>query len=464
MAIENRHPVRSQRMRYFLATLALVSTLHAAPRQPNVILIMADDLGYEAIAANGGEGAKTPNLDKLAQEGVRFEACHVQPLCTPTRVALMTGMVNARNYTHFGHMDPAQTTFGNIFKQAGYATGIVGKWQLGHDMTLPAKWGFDEYCLWQLTRRPSRYKNPGLEVNGKEIDYTQGEYGPDIVNEYALDFITRKKDAPFLLYYPMMLTHSPYDPTPDSADYNEKAAKNAKGKDGQRFADMVAYMDKLIGKLVARLDETGLRKDTLIVFLGDNGTGNGTPMKFRGEVVLGAKGQTIAHGTHVPLIVNWPGAAKSGHTCDNIIDVTDFLPTICAAARVSIPESLKLDGRSFLPQIRGEQGVERPWRYTWYNPSGGAKAKAEFSHDHRFKLYSDGRFFDVKADPLEQTPLKEDSLDDAARAAQRKLDVAIESFQGVRPEPIARQGQSFGGEGEAKKEKGITNKKKAPKL
>ena len=113
MAIEDRLSVRSHhmtRLAVFLATLVTAS-LHARP--PNVILIMADDLGYEAIAANGGEGAKTPHLDKLAQEGVRFDACHVQPLCTPTRTALMTGMVNARNYTHFGHMDPAQVTFGS---------------------------------------------------------------------------------------------------------------------------------------------------------------------------------------------------------------------------------------------------------------------------------------------------------------------------------------------------------------
>lgn len=341
------------RLAVFLATLVTAS-LHARP--PNVILIMADDLGYEAIAANGGEGAKTPHLDKLAQEGVRFDACHVQPLCTPTRTALMTGMVNARNYTHFGHMDPAQVTFGNLFKQAGYATGIVGKWQLGHDMALPAKWGFDEYCLWQLTRRPGRYKNVGLEVNGKEVDYTHGEYGPDVVNDYALDFITRKKDTPFLLYYPMMLTHGPYDPTPDSVDYVEGSAKKDKDQDGQRFADMVAYMDKLIGKLTARLDNLDLRNDTLLIFLGDNGTGSGTPMKYRGEIILGAKGQSNQYGTHVPLIVNWPGAAKSGHTCPDLIDTTDFLPTICAAARVPIPESLKIDGRSFLPQIRGELG------------------------------------------------------------------------------------------------------------
>lgn len=440
-------------MRYLLALLLAAVSLQA--KQPNVILIMADDLGYEAIAANGGEGAKTPNLDRLAKEGVRFDDCHVQPLCTPTRTALMTGMVNARNYTHFGHMDPAQVTFGNVFKQAGYATCIAGKWQLGHDMALPAKWGFDEYCLWQLTRRPSRYKNPGLEVNGEEMDYTQGEYGPDIVNDYAIDFIARNKEKPFLLYYPMMLTHSPYDPTPDSADYAEKGRAKGKGKDNaeQRFADMVAYTDKLIGKLVAKLDETGVRNDTLLIFLGDNGTGNGTPMKFRGGSVDGGKSHTHQYGTHVPLIVSWPGQAKSGQVCDDIIDVTDFLPTLCAAAQVAIPEALKIDGRSFLPQIRGEEGHPREWRYTWYNPSGGPKAKAEFAHDQRFKLYSDGSFYDMQADPKENAPLQAEALDAMSKATKEKLAIAIASFQNARPEAIAKQGEAFGGEGDPQPKK-----------
>lgn len=460
--MEQRAGLRFRRMRQLLFLLLAAATLQA--KQPNVILIMADDLGYEAIAANGGEGGKTPNLDRLAKEGVRFEDCHVQPLCTPTRVALMTGLVNSRNYTHFGHMDPAQTTFGNVFKQAGYVTAIVGKWQLGHDMALPAKWGFDEYCLWQLTRRPSRYKNPGLEINGKEVDYTQNEYGPDIVNDYAMEFIAKNKEKPFFLYYPMMLTHNPYDPTPDSVDYLEKAAGKGKGGNSeQRFADMVAYMDKLIGKLDAKLSEAGVRENTLLIFLGDNGTGSGTPMKFRGEVVEGGKSHTHRFGTHVPLIVSWPGQAKAGDVCDDIIDVTDFFPTICAAANVPMPESLKLDGRSFLPQIRGQEGHPRHWRYTWYNPSGGAKAKAEWAEDKRFKLYADGQLFDTQADPKEKAPLKDDALDEPAKAAKAELATAIANYQGVRPEAIAKQGQAFGGEGDPEPKKKGKNKKKAPK-
>src|ERR1044071_1890002 len=139
----------------------------AADRQPNVVLVLIDDFGYECVTADGGESYQTPVMDRLAATGVRFEQCHVQPLCTPTRVQLMTGLSNRRNYTHFGHLDPTQKTFGNIFRDAGYATCITGKWQLSNGYEGPGKFGFDEYCLWQLTRRPGRYKNPGLEINRK---------------------------------------------------------------------------------------------------------------------------------------------------------------------------------------------------------------------------------------------------------------------------------------------------------
>ena len=187
--------------------LAPLASLHAAEHKPNIVLILIDDFGYECVTADGGESYRTPVMDRLAATGVRFEQCHAQPLCTPTRVQLMTGIGNKRNYTHFAHLDPSQKTFGNLLKDAGYATCITGKWQLSNGFNGPAHFGFDEYCLWQLKRRPGRYKNPGLEINGKLHDYTKNEYGPDIVSDYALDFITRKKDVPFFLYYPMMLTH-----------------------------------------------------------------------------------------------------------------------------------------------------------------------------------------------------------------------------------------------------------------
>ncbi|HUX16493.1 MAG TPA: sulfatase-like hydrolase/transferase, partial [Phycisphaerae bacterium] len=244
-------PTRRQFLKYAgagAAALTLPRYLQAAVepsaggRKPNIVLIMADDLGYECIGADGGTSYKTPVLDGLAATGVRFERCYAQPLCTPTRVQLMTGIYNVRNYTHFGNMDPQQTTFANILKNAGYATCITGKWQLGKDANLPKRFGFDEACLWQHLRRPPRYANPGLEINGKAVDYSNGEYGPDLVNAYALDFITRHRQQPFFLYYPMILTHDPFQPTPDSPDWDPKAVGervNVRDKKGH-FADMVA--------------------------------------------------------------------------------------------------------------------------------------------------------------------------------------------------------------------------------
>ena len=134
----------------------------AAERRPNLVLIMADDFGYECVTANGGESYRTPHLDRLAAGGMRFERCFVQPLCTPTRVQLMTGLYNVRNYLEFGLLDPQAVTFGHLLRAAGYATGIAGKWQLGQAPDLPRRFGFDEAYLWQHTRRPPRYANPGL--------------------------------------------------------------------------------------------------------------------------------------------------------------------------------------------------------------------------------------------------------------------------------------------------------------
>lgn len=203
-----------------VAAVACQPSFAAESRQPNIILIMADDLGYECIGANGCESYETPNLDELAASGMRFENCYVQPLCTPTRVQLMTGIYNSRNYIRFAAIDPKATTFGNLLKNAGYATGVAGKWQLGHARDLPKRLGFDEACLWQHTRRPARFTNPGLEYNGQERDFTNGEYGPKLVNDFALDFVTRHHHEPFFLYYPMILTHNPYQPTPDSDAWN----------------------------------------------------------------------------------------------------------------------------------------------------------------------------------------------------------------------------------------------------
>jgi arylsulfatase A len=433
-----------------LAGLALLVCIHlsAAAAQPNVILIMADDLGYETIGANGGTSYKTPNLDRMAAGGVRFTHCYVQPLCTPTRMQLMTSKYNVRNYVNFGEMDPKEVTFGNLFKSAGYATCITGKWQLGRELDKPKNYGFDEYCLWQHMRRPSRYPNPGLEINGVEKDFTKGEYGPDIVNDYAIDFISRHKDKPFFVYYPMMLTHGPYMATPDSKDWDPKETQESGSKDPQHFADMVQYMDKLIGKLVAALEKHSLREKTLVIFIGDNGTGAGTRSMMGDKVVIGAKGTTNEFGMRVPCIASWPGKIASGKVCDDLVDSTDFLPTICEVAGASTAALGKFDGRSFLPQLKGEKGTPREWIYCWYSPRG--ESLREMAFNQHYKLYRNGQFFDVAADPEEKKPLDGKSLKGEAAKAKAVLQTGLDQYRDARPgnlrqpdrtEPKAKKGR-----------------------
>jgi arylsulfatase A len=428
-----------------LSPLAKLCAAEPAKAQvkPNIVFVLIDDFGYENVTANGGESYKTPVMDRLAATGVRFEQCHVQPLCTPTRVELMTGLSNRRNYANFGFMDPSQKTFGNLLKEAGYATCIAGKWQLGNGWDGPKHFGFDEYALWQLFKKGPRYKNPQLEINGKAFTYSNNEYGPDIVSDYVLDFIQRKKDVPFFVYYPMMLTHSPFDATPDSSDYLKEQPGSGKGKKGSsgHFADMTAYTDKLIGKLIAKLEELKLRDNTLVLILGDNGTAKGMPARFQGRDVKGGKGTSTEWGTHVPCIGSWPGHFASGKVSPGLIGAVDVLPTLCEAAGVTVPAELKIDGRSFLPQLRGEKGNPRDGLYVWYHPRGGPTAMFEFAHDQNYKLYADGKFYNVAKDDLEKSPLAVGALDDTAKAAKAKLQALLDQHKDPRDAFFVKQGK-----------------------
>jgi arylsulfatase A len=410
----------------------------AADARPNIVLIMADDFGYECIAANGGTSYATPQIDALAASGMRFEHCYAQPLCTPTRAQIMTGKSNVRNYIRFGYLAPDQTTFANRLRDAGYKTGIVGKWQLGHGFEGPGRFGFDEYCLWQLTRRPPRYANPGLEIDGKQRDFNQGEYGPDLVNKYALDFVSRHRDQPFLLYYPMMLTHAPYQPTPDSPDWDPRAVGEKVNQDNRHFGEMVTHMDKLVGNLVRRLDELGLRERTLILFTGDNGTGKGVTSQMGEVKVEGAKGTMTDAGTRVPLVASWPGTIAAGRVSDDLVDMTDFLPTICEAAGVTLSSNATLDGRSFLPQLLGQKGQPRESIYCWYAPNQGrVDTPREFARDHRYRLFRDGAFFEVDSRTFREKKLDPDRLDPEASRAHRRLELVLEQYKDARPRELA---------------------------
>ena len=408
-------------------------------KRPNIILIMSDDLGYEAIGADGGSSYKTPVLDGMAKNGIRFDNAHVQPLCTPTRVQLMTGKYNFRNYIGFGLLAPDEVTFGHIFSDAGYKTLISGKWQL-YSYNPPEEWpearnkgqqiedaGFDEYCVWHAhhtEEKGSRYKDPIIYEKGEYLKDTAGKYGDDIFADRIMDFVERNKDEDFFVYFPMALTHGPFEPTPDNPEFDGFEPMSNKtlggktwdeiqeggGKDHTRYyKDMVEYHDKIIGRINDKLDELGIREDTLVIYVGDNGSPQEVcSIVHDHEEVCGGKGLTNDRGTHVPLICEWPGTIASNSVENGLVDSSDFLPTIMDIAGIDAPPGYEMDGRSFLPQLKGEVGNPRDWVYFHFEPMNPRSPgrKARFIRDMRWKLYDDGQLYDLKDDPDEDYPIQ----------------------------------------------------------
>ncbi len=427
-----------------MAVPGVLSFCTASANKPNIVLIMADDLGYECLGCYGSTSYKTPVLDELASTGIRFDHCYVQPLCTPTRVQLMTGQYNFRNYRAFGILDPKEKTFGHVLKDAGYATYVAGKWQLygsssrvtAHEKlcgtgTYPDKAGFDEYCLWQIEESGSRYADPMIKINSKSIKEFKGKYGPDVCCDYILDFMERNKKRPFFVYYPMILTHAPFVPTPDSKEWNENKRNKRNNK---YFADMVAYMDKIVGRIIRKLDELGLRENTLVMFLGDNGTHRNISSKIGNRIIQGGKGTTTDAGMRVPFIANWKGTIPPGKICGDLIDSTDFLPTVAEIGGASLPEKMMIDGRSFLPQLRGGKGSPREWIFCHYLPKFGIDYQKKekvirFARNKRWKLYNDGRLFDIPVDVLEENPIMPGQGSKEAAEARKKLQAVFDSMK-----------------------------------
>ena len=387
----------------------------------------------------------------MATTGARFENAHVQPLCTPTRVQLMTGKYNFRNYIGFGLIAPDEITFGHIFSEAGYKTCISGKWQL-HSYNPPDEMpemrskgqkiedaGFDEFCVWHphhTEDKGSRYKDPIIYENGKFLENTQGEYGEDIFADYIIDFMERNQDDPFFVYFPMALTHRPLEPTPDSPEFDEFIPPSNETLGGRTWAelegweddpryykDMVEYHDKVIGRVNDKLAELGIAEDTLVIYVGDNGS----PVEVCSVVhshteICGGKGLTVDRGTHVPLIASWPGTIPEGHVESDLIDSSDFLPTILDAAGITPPDEYLMDGRTFLPQLKGEKGNSRDWVYFHFEPMSGRNSRfARYVRNHDYKLYDDGRLFDLSADAEEEFPFTASNDNDDRAAARKQL-------------------------------------------
>ncbi len=382
--------------------------------RPNVILIMADDMGFECLHSNGARNYHTPFLDQMSEEGVRFTQAYAQPLCTPSRVKIMTGLRNYRNYEYFGYLNENQKTFGHLFQEAGYATGIVGKWQLnglaydlpGYQDTLrPKKFGFDEHCLWQLTearKEGERFANPLIRQNGELLPRDPNAYGPDIFTAYALDFINRHRAQPFFLYYPMVLVHDPFVPTPDSEAWNDERLRYE--ADTAYFADMMTYTDKLVAAIANRLEQLGL-DNTILIFTADNGTNVNIHTITDDRVIQGAKGNTIVDGTHVPMIAQWPRMHTTGSTYHGLIEFSDFYATFADLVGVSEIN----DGVSFLPVLKSGKTKElRSHIVIHYDPKWSDRVnqyRNQFVQSGHYKMYRDGTVYDLSQDPLEISPI-----------------------------------------------------------
>lgn len=441
-----------------LAGLLLGAFTAQANDQPNIILIMADDMGYEALSSNGSESCKSPNLDKLAAKGVRFTNCFSNPICTPSRVKLMTGQYNVRNYVKFGWLDREQTTFAHQLKAAGYATAIAGKWQLGRDKDTPQHFGFEQSCLWQHTRSgrsnedgkniDRRFVNPQLEFNGVEKDFTNGEYGPQVCTDFICDFIDKNKKKPFLVYYPMILTHCPFDPTPDSTDWDPKRLGSTTYKgdrnDPQRhFRDMVAYADKAVGQIVSQLGKSGVRDNTLIIFTGDNGTDTPIVTPWNGKKVVGGKGTMSDTGTRVPLIVNWPaGIRKAGRVVDDLVEFTDVFPTICEVTTAKLPKNHPGDGASIVPVLRNQAGArKKDWVYIWYRKQVMVRNK-----QYSFVAKQDGSNAALTRyeGSFNGTKLKDSALTKTESALKKQFEATIARLAKARLSTVSEEGRIQG--------------------
>jgi len=302
-------------------------------------------------------------------------------------------------------------------KQAGYAAAIAGKWrQLGHfnSKAEGTVWGFDESLLWGNGgggEKGDRYWGNDFVRDGKPFDVAKGKYGPDVLHEFVVDFIRRHRDERFFVYYPMTLIHGTLMPTPDSAPGTKERRA--------LYRDMVAYTDKLVGKLVEELDKLNLRERTVIVFTGDNGSVD--PGTVNGRVVEGVKHELKEGGSRVPLIVNWKGTTPAGRVLPDLVDFTDFYVTFAELAGAELPEGHKLDGHSFAPQLRGEKGHPREWIFMQL-------ADRWYARNDKWKLYNDGQLFDMSDAPFVENLVPPESENDEAKTARKRLQAVFDEL------------------------------------
>lgn len=416
-------------MKIIITLLALLafacgSSRAAEPGKPNILFILADDYGVDGVGCYGSDRfkSKTPNIDALAQSGTRFERCYTAPICGPSRCMFVTGRYGFRtgalsNNTASRPKPNEEPSVARILKQAGYATGMAGKWrQMGG---LPGDWGFNDYQMSDVPEGPSRVKS--YIENGKEVKKEESAFYPDVEQAFALEFLHRHRDRPFFFYYSSHLVHDPIVATPDT--------KPGETRKDVLYDGYVTYLDKQVGELVAEIDKLGLRERTLILFSGDNGTDAGFgPIAERkqlgrsstigGRRLWGGKRDMTEGGANVPLIASWKGVTPAGRVLRDLVDFTDLLPTFAELAAAPLPPGVKLDGHSFAPQVRGGKGTPREWVFTQLDSRW-------FVRDDGWKLNEHGELFDMKDAPFAELPVPVEATEATAVAARKRLQAVL---------------------------------------
>ncbi len=385
-----------------LVCLAATVSAPAAAQRPNIVFILADDLGYGEVGSYGQKLIQTPNIDRLAAEGMRFTQCYSgSHVCAPSRSTLMTGLhtghTPVRNNGGYRFLYAEDVTVAEVLQKAGYATGGFGKWGLGTEASAGAPWkqGFDEFFGFLHQVHAHFYYPYWLWTNDTRFLLPENEgrkrvrYSHDEIHKQALEFIRRHKDKPFFCYLPYTLPHvelvvpedsmKPYrgkwqetpllDPRPGYLGAEEPYAA---------FAGMVSRLDRSVGEVMALLKDLKLEENTVVFFSSDNGPQGNQWQRvadfFHGAGPLrGYKGGFYEGGIRVPLMVRWPGKIKAGSSSDHVCAFWDFLPTAAEIAGVTPPPGL--DGISFLPTLLGREQKAHDFLY-WEMPAGQARTVA----------------------------------------------------------------------------------------
>lgn len=440
-----------------IVLLSLIpSACEAEPTQPNILFIMVDDLGKDWISSYGADDIETPNIDQLADGGMKFHNAWSMPQCTPTRVTLLTGQYPWRTgwVNHWdvprwgvGYFDwKRNTTFAKVLSDAGYKTCIAGKWQINDFRVEPQalkKHGFDDWCVWtgfegQNPPSAERYWDPYIHTSSGSKTY-KSEFGPDLYCNHIIDFMHKHRDQPMLLYFPMALTHGPFTTTPTEP--------KVRGKRPQHKA-MVNYVELLVGRLVEALDQLQLRERTIIFFTTDNGTAGNVLGTVNGRKPSGGKASLYEGGICQPFIVNCPGTVPAGVETDELTDFSDMFPTFIELAGADIPEGLKVDGHSLAPLILGKsQKSSRDWILSMgYGPAKtddqGVRGQQDYAprvlRDKRFKVWVDNegrieKLFELKSSPTEQKNILDLDQPEILQAKQK-----FENILKTMPEKDAR--------------------------